>query len=150
MEKRICGDGRGIRGGMISLARFIENHRGAVERDLLCETGHELDDVGRTLSWGALSSFLSTVKMGSALGNELSPELTEWATTGKTNAILADIFDQLSMINSNLRVLITHKPGRKPEPYKRPGKENKQKYGRGALPTIGAMREWIRNRTEKR
>lgn len=135
---------------MIGLARFVDNHREAIERDLLCETGHELNDIGRTLSWGALASFLSTVKMGSALGNELNPDLTEWATTARTNAILADIYDQLSIVNANLRVLITHRPGRQPEPYKRPGdKRNHQKIGRGALP-ITDMREWIRNRMEKR
>lgn len=135
---------------MIGLANFVEEHREAIERDLLCETGHELDDVGRSLSWGALASYLSTVKMGSALSNELNPELTEWATTGKTNAILADIYDQIAMVNASLRVLITRKRGHKPKPYKRPGdKEEKQKIGKGALP-ISELKEWIRKKMEKR
>ena len=135
---------------MIGLAGFIEDHRGAVERDLLCETGHELKDVGRTLSWGALSSFMSTVKMGSALGNELNPELAEWATRWKTNEILADIYDQLALVNAQLRILITKKRGQKPKLYKRPGqKEDTQRIGKGAIP-IDSMREWIQKKREKR
>lgn len=130
---------------MISLAEFIEEHREAVEHDLLIDTGHELDDVGRSLSWGALKSFLSSSKPGSALGNELKPEMTEWSTALKTNAILADIFDQLSVLNTKLSVLVTHKRGHRPEPYPRPWLEDRKRrrYGKGALP-ITEMREWIK------
>lgn len=133
---------------MIGLASFIDKHREAVERDLLTETGHELDDIGGALSWGALKSFLSHTKPGSALASELNPDMTEWETRTKTNAILADIFDQLSIVNENLRILITHKPGRRPEPYPRPGqkKESEKRYGRGALQGIQAMRDWIESR----
>lgn len=133
---------------MIGLADFIVEHREAIERDLLTETGHELTDIGGALSWGALKSFLSTIKLGSALGGELNPELTEWATTAKTNAILADIYDQLSLVNMYLRMLISHKkPTKMPEPYKRPGKEHKEtkRIGKGALP-IDKMREWIQSK----
>lgn len=114
----------------------------------MTETGFELNDVGRALSWGALKSFLSTVKLGSALSGEIRPEMTEWSTVAKTNAILADIFDQLSMLNTKLSILITRKRGHKPEPYPRPW-ANKQKqqhrFGNGALP-IDKMREWIKDR----
>lgn len=132
---------------MIGLAKFINEHRGAVEHDLLTETGYELNDIGSALSWGALKSFLSNVKLGSALSSEISPEMTEWATTAKTNTILADIYDQLSMVNANLRILITHKPGKKPEPYKRPGDDKKEtrRIGKGSLPA-SKMREWIESR----
>jgi hypothetical protein len=134
---------------MIGLAGFIDEHREAVERDLFVQTGHELADVGSTLSWGALKSFLSHVQLGSALGGELNPDMTEWSTRAKTNAILADIYDQLSIVNANLRVLITHKPGRKPEPYKRPGMDTeKQRIGKKPLP-ISKMREWIESKRRK-
>ena len=136
---------------MIGLANFILEHREAVERDLLIETGYELRDVGGALSWGALKSFLSSIRLGSTLAGELNPDMTEWSTRARTNTILADIFDQLSLVNANLRVLITHKPGRRPEPYKRPGmkNENKQHIGKGALP-VSKMREWIEDRRKKR
>lgn len=135
---------------MIGLTEFISEHREAVERDLLVEAGHELSDIGGTLSWGALKSFLSSVKMGSALADDLHPDMAEWSTRAKTNAILADIFDQLSLVNAQLRVLITHKPGRHPEPYQRPGmkEKNTKRIGNGALP-INKMREWIESRRKE-
>jgi hypothetical protein len=150
MEKFFIRRRRSRPGGIIGLARFVEEHHEAIERDLLTETGHELNDVGRTLSWGALASFLSTVKVGSALGNDLNPELAEWATQGKTNAILADIYDQLSLANMYLRMIATRKRGRKPEPYKRPGaKRNEKRIGKGAL-SVQDMRAWIRKKMEVR
>lgn len=132
---------------MISLACFIEEHREAVERDLLTEAGFELEDVGRSLSWRALKSFLSSAKPGSALSNELNPDMTEWSTTLKTNVLLADIFDQLSLVNANLHVLISRKKGKRPEPYKRPWmkERNDRHIGHGAMP-VTDMREWIRKR----
>lgn len=143
------GIGESVRcwsGGIISLAEFVGEHREAVERDLLTETGHELSDVGSTLSWSALKSFLSQIKLGSALGEELNPEISAWSTRKKTNEILADIFDILQVINAQLRVIASHKPGRKPEPYDRPGQEKgKKRIGKGALP-LSQMREWIENR----
>ena len=135
---------------MIGLANFVAEHRGAVERDLLTETGHELKDVGSTLSWGALNSFLSHIKLGSAVGGELAPEMTEWSTTAKTNTILTDIYDQLSIINAQLRVIASHKRGPRPKPYKRPGqKDDQQRIGKGALP-LNKMREWIENKRKQR
>ena len=133
---------------MISLANFVDEHRGAVERDLLTETGHELRDVGGALSWGALGSFLSSIQLGSALAGELNPDMAKWATRAKTNEILADIYDLLAIINANLHVHITHKPGKKPKPYKRPGDKDKRHIGKGALP-LSKMREWIESRRRR-
>ena len=148
MEIRIECRNRSGSGGIIGLASYVDEHREAVERDLLTETGYELNDVGRALSWGALKSFLSTVKLGSALSGEIRPEMTEWSTVVKTNAILADIFDQLSLLNTKLSILITRKRGRKPEPYPRPWASKQRRthrYGDGAIP-IDELREWIKNR----
>lgn len=132
---------------MIGLAKFVSEHREAVERDLLTETGHELKDIGGALSWGALKSFLSTIRLGSALGDELNPEMTEWSTQAKTNAILADIFDELAVANYYLHAIATHKAGKKPEKYKRPGDDKKEtkRIGKGSLPA-SKMREWIESR----
>ena len=132
---------------MISLADFISEHRGAIERDLLTETGYELDDIGRSLSWGALKSFLSRVQPGSALNHELNPGIAEWSTALKTNMILADMFDMLSMIYTQLRVIASHKRGQPPKPYKRPWEKDRniQHYGKGALPAK-EMREWIKQK----
>ena len=130
---------------MIGLADFIMENREAVESDLL-STGYTLDDVGASLSWDALKSFLTYARPDSALFRKMNPEWSEWSTTLKTNIILADIFDQLSAANMMLRTLITHKRSKQPEPYKRPGKEKKKHIGKKPLSTVEDMREWIAKR----
>lgn len=134
---------------MIGLADFVEKHREAVERDLLTETGRDLDELGSTLSWSALNSFLSHIQLESALGAEMNPELVRWTTRLKTNEILADIYDQLSVVNARLYTIITKKRPRKPEPYERPGKKEKKRIGSGPLP-VNAMREWIESKRKRR
>ena len=112
---------------MIGLAKFVEEHRGAIEYDLLRKTGHELDDVGSTLSWGALCSFVTNLEADSATAREIEPELSGWATAAKTNAILADIFDVLAAINANLKALGRNQgenPGEVPETSEEEKRQN--------------------------
>ena len=136
---------------MIGLAEFISEHRGAVERDLL-GTGYSLDDVGASLSWDALKSFLSYVKPDSAVYRELHPELSEWSTTLRTNVILADIYDQLSITNTMLRSYMSRKRVKQPDPYKRPWVRNGniRKMGKKPLGSVKEMREWIAKRQVKK
>lgn len=132
-------------GGIISLAKTAVEHRGAIERDLLMYTGHELQDVGRTMSWTAFSSFLTHLDPEAALVREINPEGSAWATTAKTNAILADIFDMLANINSNLIALGTGRPAKRPKPYPRPIKkqpEEERHFGRDPLPP-DELRKWF-------
>ncbi len=82
--------------------------------------GYEVGDIGRSLSWGALSSFLMHLESDSALVRELEPELYEWSSRLKTNMILADIFDMLAMINANLVAVGSHSQTKKPALYPRP------------------------------
>lgn len=122
-------------------------HREAVESDLM-QTGYTLDDVGASLSWDALKSFLTYARPDSALFRQINPELADWSVTLKTNVILADIYDQLAATNALLRTIITHKRAKPPEPYKRPGakKTRTQQMGKAPLADITEMREWIRQR----
>ena len=118
---------RGIRchtGGIISLAEFANEHYKALECDLM-RCGYELKDVGRSLSWGALHSFMYSLGAESFVAKEVEPELHDWTTTLKTNKILADIYDVLSMINANLVAYGSKKPFKKPKTYPRlkPGGE---------------------------
>ena len=80
---------------------------------------------------------------------ELYPETAPWATTAKTNAILADIFDVLASINANLIAIATGKPAKHVNPYPRPGNkqknEDEQHVGSGALPA-GELRNWFKER----
>ena len=82
-------------GGILSLASAINEHREAIEYDLLTYTGYQLSDLGNALDWTAMRTFMRHLPIDSAMGQELHPEYTPWATRTKTNAILADIFDVL-------------------------------------------------------
>ena len=133
-------------GGIVSLASFVAEHDGAIEYDLLTQTGHELKDIGRSLSWDALASFVIYDGTDSALSRELDEEYTLWATPLKTNGILADIFDMLAQINANLVAIGEHKASKDVAPYPRPGMEEKREnvkhIGHGALPR-GEFRKWL-------
>lgn len=121
-------------GGIISLAEFVSEHREAVNYDLLTRTGYDLDSVGRGLSWSALDAFIRNTPPDGALMREMRPEIAQWSTVAKTNAILADIYDLLSAINANLCAKGSGKRPKRPKPYPRPGAmSNQRKIGK-ALP----------------
>lgn len=83
---------------------------------------------------------------------ELNPETSPWASSIKTNAILADIYDLLAVMNSNLIAVHTGKPAKKPKPYPRPGKRENgdtQHFGSGALPP-DKLREWFDKKRAKK
>ena len=131
------GDQEGVEaepGGIKSLAEFVTEHREAVQYDLLTRTGYDLDDVGRGLSWTALDSFIKNTPPDGAIMRELRPELSQWSTTAKTNALLADIYDLLAAVNANLCAKGSGKKAKRPKPYPRPGAQsNVRKIGK-ALP----------------
>ena len=84
--------------------------------------GFEIRDVGQSLSWSALRSFIENIGAESCTARDIDPELHQWSTTMKTNKILADIYDMLAVINSNIVAIGSHKSpkyGNKPvEPKK--------------------------------
>ena len=93
--------------------------------------------------------------MDSHLIRELSPEDGLWATRSKTNAILADIFDMLAIINANLVATSSRKRAKQPKPYKRPGDkeaQNIKQFGKGAVtvPELEAFFEQKRKEYEAR
>ena len=112
-------------------------------------TGHCLDDLGRTLSWSALRSFLHNVEITGELARELDPDLARWASSFKTNAILADIFDMLAMINANICAMGSGKKASKPKTYPRPGDKKRQVIGKNALPAE-ELRKWFDKKREER
>lgn len=147
MVKGYAGSERSDIGGIISLARFADEHREALEYDLLTRTRYQLDDVGGTLSWSALYSFIHNLSTDSALARDLGKS-TGWESQVKTNGILADIYDLLQVINNNLCGLGSKHPTRKKiKPYPRPSRDgnNTRKFGNGALP-VKELHEWIRSR----
>ena len=130
----------------------MAEHSGAIEYDLLTKTGHELRDVGRTLSWDALASFLLYEDVDSALHRELGTKQAVWAQTLKTNGILADIYDMLAQINSNLVAIGSQQPAKEPKRYPRPDmddkSENERHIGKGALPKA-ELRKWIEKKRQE-
>ena len=125
---------------------FVDDHREAIEYDLLTLTGHELADVGRTLSWGALASFLAYERNGSALDRDVNGDASIWSDIIKTNGILADIYDQLAQINANLVAIGSRSKSQPVKPYPRPGieqdGENRRHFGKGALP-VNELEAWF-------
>ena len=112
-------------------------------------TGHELNDTGRTLSWGALGSFVRGLDLSTKTGAEIYPEEAEWTQTAKTNAILADIYDQLAVIDAHLATIITRKPSRRPKFYKRPGVKDENEKHIGTPMKKDELRKWLEERRNK-
>lgn len=134
---------------MISLARFTEEHGEAIDYDLITKTRYQLNDIGGALTWSSLNSFIKNLGGDSALARDLGKS-TGWETALKTNAILADIYDLLQIINANLVNMASGgKKKMKIKPYPRPGQDddNKRKIGRGAMP-LNELRAWLNKRRE--
>ena len=113
--------------------------------------GYELKDVGHSLSWGALHSFITNMGPESATARDLDPDLHRWSTTFTTNRILADIYDMLAMINANIVAAGSHKAAKKPKPYPRPGKKNSgDHYGKDAVPVDELRRLYAEKRKKRR
>ena len=114
----------------------------------MTRTHYTLDDVGGALSWGALYSFVKNLGSDSALARDLG-KASGWEDNVSTNAILADIYDLLQIININLVAFASGgKTKKKITPYPRPGRDNDntRKLGKGAMP-LDELREWMRRRS---
>lgn len=114
----------------------------------MTRTNYQLEDVGGVLSWDSLHSFITHLGADSALAKDLGKQ-TGWETTLQTNAILADIYDLLQVINANLVGFASGgKTKKKIKPYPRPNRskaENTKRIGKGAMP-FNQLREWIKER----
>lgn len=132
-----------------SLSKFINEHETAISYDLLTQTNYNLEDIGGALSWSAFSSFVRNLSVDSATFRSMNPDLSVWGTRIKTNFILADIYDLLAIINSNMIALGTHSLPKKPKAYPRPNKntkdENTQKIGKDGMPP-DQLRKWFDER----
>lgn len=103
-----------------------------------------MNDVGGTLSWSALDSFIRNLDTDSALARDLGKS-TGWENTIQTNAILADLYDLMQVINANLVALGGKKAKTKPYPRPNKGDDTKKRIGKGALP-LDELKQWIKER----
>ena len=150
MERCYTGGAGCVRGGIVSLRRFIEDHREAIQYDLITSAGVELNDIGGSLTWGAFGSFIKNLPTNSATYQELHPEVSDWGTQLRTNIILADIYDILSQINLNMIGGFSRKKSHKAKLYPRPwNKKKDRKIGKGALPK-NQLHEWIEKKRKER
>lgn len=119
--------------------------------DLITKTHYQVEDVGGVLSWDALDSFIKNIGPGSALARDLGYDLEGWDTRTKTNAILADIYDVLQLINRNIVASNSKKRiTEKITPYPRPGREKKERaLGRDGLPK-NELLVWIEQKRRKK
>ena len=143
-------DGRPDAGGITGLAAFVLEHREAVEYDLLTRTGYQLSDVGGRLDWAALKSFVAHSPVDGALLRELHPDIAAWATTAKTNAILADIYDLVALAFAYMRTPAGQSVKR-PKPYPRPVKQNNENvhhFGKDGLPP-DELRKWFERKRQE-
>lgn len=139
-DQRSQWDGRG---GIVSLAKFVEEHREALDADLL-RVGYEVEDIGCALSWGALGSFIKYLPQDGAVVREMHPEESTWATTVKTNSILADIYDMLVAINANLTAIGSGKPAKRIRPYPRPGHKDEDTQHIGTAVPVEELNKLFR------
>ena len=132
----------------MSLAAFIDEHGEAVTFDLMTRTCYTLDDVGGVLSWRSLKSFIKYLGTDSALARDLDLS-GGWDSTQKTNTVLADLYDLLQVINTNL-VRLGGGKKKKINPYPRSSKDenNTTKIGKGALP-VDELHAWIEARRQQ-
>lgn len=114
------------------------------------QTGYSLDDVGGALSWSALGAFLHIVEPDSAIAHELEPDVANFASSFKTNAILADIYDILAQINANLVAGFSRKRTQKPKRYPRPGDDSKRRIGKDNSMTMNELDSWFAKKKENK
>lgn len=134
----------------------MDEHRESLGFDLLNIAGKQIDDIGDSLSWRSLYSFIYKLDYKSELVKEVNPdakELSYWGDALKTNLILADIYDMLAMINANLVAVGSRKASKKPKRYPRPKalerkNEEKRHIGKDALP-VNELEKWFEERRNK-
>ena len=106
-------------------------------------TDHNLQDVGGALPWGALLHFVQYLPRTSTLSCEIAPTTDEerWAQGHATAALLADIYDLLNQLNTNL--CSQGKRATQVKPYPRPWTKGKgeRRIGRDAIP-ISEFEDW--------
>lgn len=119
----------------------------------MTKAGRTLEDVGDSLSWRSLTSFITNEDDTSALARELDIERHLWSKTAMTNSILADIYDMLAQINSVLIAFGSHGKVKRIDPYPRPGaaaeRADSKHFGKGALPKK-ELREWFEQKRRER
>lgn len=122
---------------LLSLLLTIDEHREAIEFDLIA-LGLRLRDVGTdALTWGDVYVIVRQSPRSSALFRAMNPDAHEWTLPA---LLLAEVADAVRVGNWQRG---SAKRAEYPKPIPRPGvTPEEQTYGKGAIP-IDEMAEWL-------
>lgn len=126
----------GRRGGIAGLALAIERHGSAFEHDVMAATGRTLSEFIEQGPPGvvALAHFLAHIGPDTATWHELEGSGARmWSSTLKSNAVLADLFDVVSLVNRNIVQSGSRSRVKNPRPYPRPWDADTERIGHGPV-----------------
>ena len=132
---------RGHVGGILSLADFANEHGDALEYDLMTRTRYSVSDVGSALSVSRACAFArqAVLDPSTAIHRSVMGEHARWTDGQIVGQIVADIFDQISMLRYDIASIVSKKGARPrfPDPYPRPGSKKRGGivYGSDPIPT---------------
>jgi hypothetical protein len=140
--------GRSVRnaaGGITSLCRFVEEHAGAIQFDLITFAGYRIRDIGEVLSWTELRDFVNNLPPtpASALFRAEHPKSWWWTPEA----------DFLSAILFGIQLANWQRAGgkrSKPKPVQRPNDPPTNKYGPKTGDELAARRKQLRDSKTRR
>jgi hypothetical protein len=125
-------------GGIVGLLDFVEDHRQAVEFELI-KLGLRWDDIGTArLRWSLLLAIVQQSGLDSAIARDVHGALAiQWAPI--LPQLIAALIDTTSVTNFYLRQLGGDERATPPEPFPRPGVEPKVPEWSGTPRTMEEM-----------
>lgn len=126
-------------GGIAWLAEVIDDHRSAVEFDLI-KLGLRLRHLGTDLlTWRDLLVIVQNTFTDTALYRAMNPDTWQWQLSDYLLAVIAD-----ATITGNwMQSKDGQKNRNRPKPIQRPGVDTGEKtYGAGAV-DLDEMRDWL-------
>ena len=130
----------------------MAGHWGALDYDLMTRTGYTIADIGGALPWASLHNFIDGLDGDSRLLRALNPteaEKLEWSDPHRVPWVLADIVDELRIIQYLFKSAHSkkgHRP-KKPKPYRRPGVSDQamgeKRIGKDPIPAADFKDWWM-------
>lgn len=108
---------------LISLLLIVARYSLALEYDLMTKTAYTLDDLGRSLTWRALFSFVCGLDKTSLLWQQMNGDKKEealWEKQALIPQLLALLIDEVRNMQYIYASSHSKKPIKQPEPIPRP------------------------------
>jgi hypothetical protein len=124
----------------------MRDNAAELDYDLMTMTGRTLDEYADMGPAGtvALVHFVRCLGPESRLWRAMHEDdgTAAWHTAAQSNAILADIYDELAAMRREQAVKGTGKRPKRAKPYPRPGKSDARKVGREPIRVRDFERWW--------